>query len=91
MDCSLPGSSVHVIFQARIVEWVAISYFMGLPDPGIKSASLASPGLAGWFFTARKDAGYFFLPLTLQYFGLIISELEDGHENPVAWVDYSSA
>ena len=25
MDCSLPGSSVHGIFQARILEWVAIS------------------------------------------------------------------
>ena len=24
-DCSLPGSSVHGIFQARILEWVAIS------------------------------------------------------------------
>ena len=24
MDCSLPGSSVHVIFQARVLEWVAI-------------------------------------------------------------------
>ena len=26
MDCSRPGSSVHGIFQARILEWVAISY-----------------------------------------------------------------
>ena len=26
MDCSLPGSSVHEIFQARVVEWVAISF-----------------------------------------------------------------
>ena len=25
MDCSLPGSSIHGIFQARILEWVAIS------------------------------------------------------------------
>ena len=25
MDCSLPGSSVHGIFQTRILEWVAIS------------------------------------------------------------------
>ena len=28
MGCSLPGSSVHGIFQARILEWVAISFFM---------------------------------------------------------------
>jgi len=27
MDCSLPGSSVHGIFQARVLEWVAISFF----------------------------------------------------------------
>ena len=26
MDCSLPGFSVYGIFQARILEWVAISY-----------------------------------------------------------------
>ena len=27
MECGLPGSSIHGIFQARILEWVAISYF----------------------------------------------------------------
>ena len=26
MGCSLPGSSIHVIFQARVLEWVAISF-----------------------------------------------------------------
>jgi len=26
MDCSLPGSSIHGIFQARILEWIAISF-----------------------------------------------------------------
>ena len=26
MDCSLPGSSVHAIFQTRILEWVAIAF-----------------------------------------------------------------
>ena len=26
MDCSLPGSSIHGIFQARALEWVAISF-----------------------------------------------------------------
>ena len=26
MDCSLPGSSIHRIFQARVLEWVAISF-----------------------------------------------------------------
>ena len=33
MDCSLPGSSVHGIFQARILEWVAISFSRGSYQP----------------------------------------------------------
>ena len=30
MDCSLPGSSVHGIFQARVLEWVAIAFSFSL-------------------------------------------------------------
>ena len=26
MDCSLPGSSIHGIFQARVLEWIAIAF-----------------------------------------------------------------
>ena len=33
MDCSLPGSSVHGIFQARVLEWVAISFSRGPSQP----------------------------------------------------------
>ena len=33
MDCSLPGSSVHGISQAKILEWVAISFSMGSSLP----------------------------------------------------------
>ena len=29
MDCSLPGSSAHGIFQARVLEWVAIAFSEG--------------------------------------------------------------
>ena len=49
MGCSLLGSSVHGIFQARILEWVAISSSRGsLPNPGIQ---LISPAVAGGFST----------------------------------------
>ena len=42
MDCSLPGSSLHGILQARVLEWVAIFLLQGnLPDPGIKPRSPA--------------------------------------------------
>ena len=33
MDCSLLGSSIHGIFQARILEWVAISFSRGSSQP----------------------------------------------------------
>ena len=33
MDCSLSGSSVHGIFQARILEWVAVSFSRGSSQP----------------------------------------------------------
>ena len=33
VNCSLPGSSVHRIFQARVLEWVAISFSRGSSQP----------------------------------------------------------
>ena len=42
MDCSPPGSSVHRILQARILEWVAIPFSRDHPDPGTQ---LRSPAL----------------------------------------------
>ena len=36
MDYSLPGSSVHEILQARLLEWVAIPFSRNIPNPGIK-------------------------------------------------------
>ena len=41
MDCSPPGSSVHGIFQARVLEWIAISFAGDLPNPGIEPRSPA--------------------------------------------------
>ena len=48
-----PGSSVHGILQATILEWVVMPLPGDLPDPGIKPASLISPALAGVFFTTE--------------------------------------
>ena len=39
MDCSLPGSFVHGIFQARILEWLPCPPSGDLPDPRIKPKS----------------------------------------------------
>ena len=47
MECRLPGSSVWEISQARILEWVAISFSRVSFQPGMKPASHT---LAGGFF-----------------------------------------
>ena len=41
MDCSLPGSSVHGILQARVLEWVAISFFIESHQIVTKVSSLS--------------------------------------------------
>ena len=50
MDCS-PGSSIHGILQARILEWVVMPSSRRSSHPEIKPASLMSLALAGGFFT----------------------------------------
>ena len=51
MSDSAPGSFVHGLFQARILEWVATSFSGDLPDRGIEPKSLMSPALTVGFFT----------------------------------------
>ena len=53
MDCNLPGSSVHWILQARILEWVAISSSRGSSQP--KDQTHVSC-IAGGFFTVWATA-----------------------------------
>ena len=60
MDCSLSGSSVHGILQARILEWVEpFPSPRHLPDPGIKPGSTC---ITGRFFTiwAIREAQHIF-------------------------------
>ena len=51
MDCSPPHSSVHGIFQQEYGRRLPFLPPGDLPNPGIKPTSLASPALAGGFFT----------------------------------------
>ena len=43
MDCSLPGSSIHGIFQARVLEWGAIAFSMTNLDSISKSRDITLP------------------------------------------------
>ena len=61
MDCSLPGSSIHGIFQARVLEWGAIAFSSLKPTRGkMRRASLPSvkacscPNLAKSHFCASS-------------------------------------
>ena len=57
VDCSLPGSSVHGISQARIVEWAVIFSSRGSFDPRIEPKLPASPAFPGGFFTTSTVWG----------------------------------
>ena len=48
VDCSLLGSSVYGILQARTLEWVTMPSFRGASQP----RSIMSPALPGGFFTS---------------------------------------
>ena len=48
MDCSLPGSSVHGIFQARVLEWGAIAF-------SILASSIALEAfISVWYVSAES-------------------------------------
>ena len=51
LDCSLPGSSVHEILQARTLEWVAISFPRGSFQPRDWTCVSCVSCMAGRFFT----------------------------------------
>ena len=65
MDCSLPGSSVHRIFQARVLEWGAIAFSMNEVQN------------RGFCHCWRKDHGEVYLPppqSEMYSFGTVIRE-----------------
>ena len=66
MDCSLPGSSVHGILQARVLEWVAIPFSTGSSQYRDQTRVSCT---AGRFFTiwAAREALSHFLNCTLAW------------------------
>ena len=80
MDSSLPGSAVHGIFQARILEWGAISFFRGIfptrgSNPGLLHCRqtlyhLSHQGsLLPWLFPSSRS---FLISLLLYIYAYII-------------------
>ena len=57
MDCSLPGSSTHGIFQARVLEWGAIAfsvfYLYHLLNPSISPSLFMSSAVHEWLWNSN--------------------------------------
>ena len=73
MDCSLSGSSVHGIFQARILEWVAIPFSRGSSWPRDQTQVCCN---AGKFFTnwaTREQIQFSFFWLRHGACGILVS------------------
>ena len=72
MDCSLPGFSVHGIFQARVLEWVAISFSRG---------SFLTQGLNPGLLHCRQ----MLYPLSHQGIISILSSILNTNVNIIFW------
>ena len=74
-DCRLPGSSVHGVFQARTLEWVAFPTPGDLSHTGIEPPSLVSPASAGELYrwplgSPHSRHGHYFLNF---FYGPVVS------------------
>ena len=65
MDCSLPGSSVHGISLARILEWVAMSYSGGSSRPRDRTVP---PTLMGDYRGTTREDYYSYFSLNISIF-----------------------
>ena len=67
MDCTLPGSSIHGISQARIQEWFAVPFQGDHHNQGIEPAFLMSPALTCGFFTTSTTWQASFLCMSMNF------------------------
>ena len=64
VDCSPPGSSIHGIFQARVLGWVAISFSRGSSWPRARTCVSC---LAGGFFTTEPPGNPCIHPVNMKF------------------------
>ena len=58
VDCGLPGFSIHGILQARILEWVAISFSRGSSQPKDQTQASHIGGRRRFNLWATREAPY---------------------------------
>ena len=96
MDCSLPASSVHGIFQARILEWGATAFsvlmtrtleMMGFPDSSVGKQSACNTGDPGSIPTSESSPGERIgYPLQHSWFSLAAQLLKNPPAMWESWV-----
>ena len=71
MNCRPPGSSVHGIFQARVLEWVTISFSRGssLPRDRTQVSHIVSRHLTVW---ATKQVKWSGIPISWKIFQFVV-------------------
>ena len=92
VDCSLLGSSVHGILQARILKWVAMSSSRGSSPPRDQTHISHGSCTAGGFFTTESRGKVWkliLLPLPPQCLHVVITHSSPGH-SPSVLKDFSS-
>ena len=81
MDCSLPGSSVHGFFQARILEWTAVSFTRGSSWPRDRPWVSCIPGRFSNIW-ATKQAHFICLVVSsVQFSHSVVSDSLRPHES----------
>ena len=77
VDCSLPGSSIHGILQARILEWVAISFSRGSSQPRDQTQVSCIAGRCFNLWATREKAFKITLLLYIEIITLKFQTLKD--------------
>ena len=85
VDCSPPGSSIHGIFQARILEWVAISFSRGSSRPRDRTEVSRIAGRCFNLWATREALSWviwamyviLFLFLLLSYYLYLLKNFDD--------------
>ena len=77
MDYSLPGSSVHGIFQARVLEWVAISFSRGSSQPRVWTWVSHTTGRRSTIWATREASKVMFKILQTRLQWYVNCELPD--------------
>ena len=76
MDCSLPGSTLHGILQARVLEWVAISFSRGSSRPRDRTWVSHIPGRRFNLWATREALPWLYMPWLYMSSNIIILILQ---------------